>query len=459
MENVIDILKSFGIEPKKAASTNGGEWHSPCPGCGGRDRFIVWPAQNGGEKAAEAGAGGTYHCRQCGKTGDAIQFFMDFGGCSFGEACAKLGIEVKRQAPLPKKLKAPAKNRANCFAPEPEPEGPSPLWSEKAGKFVEWSHKNLFKNDAKLRWLLRRGIRKDTVRRYRLGWNPGDNGRDLYRARKGWGLPDIFKDNGKPKALWLPIGLVIPMIDNNRVVRVRIRRFGKTEPRYYVVPGSSMEVMMSKPGCRTYVIIEAELDGALVDQEAGDLVGVIGLGNSSRKPGAEAVRHLKAAALILNALDYDAAGAKAFSWWRKVFQQSDRWPVPAGKDPGEAFAAGVNIREWVVAGLPKGWTLGPSILDRKKEGEAACKTPAETRVPAAVTELAELLEGTPVSIQNTETRLRVLSPRTWSRENWQASKRISDLVFFNDDVRSYICCHPETIIRAENMILGKTDEK
>ena len=39
---LLDLVQADGLAPKKVASTNGGEYHSPCPGCGGKDRFIIW---------------------------------------------------------------------------------------------------------------------------------------------------------------------------------------------------------------------------------------------------------------------------------------------------------------------------------------------------------------------------------------------------------------------------------
>ncbi|MBZ0307011.1 MAG: hypothetical protein K8I82_13155, partial [Anaerolineae bacterium] len=41
---------------KRVASTNGGEYHGPCPFCGGKDRFIVQPDQP---------CGGRWSCRHC----------------------------------------------------------------------------------------------------------------------------------------------------------------------------------------------------------------------------------------------------------------------------------------------------------------------------------------------------------------------------------------------------------
>lgn len=45
-------FKRWGLSPKRT----GQEWHSPCPVCGGRDRFMIF--SNGG-----------YYCRQCEMTG------------------------------------------------------------------------------------------------------------------------------------------------------------------------------------------------------------------------------------------------------------------------------------------------------------------------------------------------------------------------------------------------------
>jgi hypothetical protein len=48
-----------------------------------------------------------------------------------------------------------------------------------------------------------------------------------------------------------------------------------------------------------------------------------------------------------------APGAEACGWWSKTFPDTwKRWPVPEGKDPGEAFQAGIDLRKWASDGLP-----------------------------------------------------------------------------------------------------------
>lgn len=48
----------------------------------------------------------------------------------------------------------------------------------------------------------------------------------------------------------------------------------------------------------------------------------------------------------------DIPTASNWRWWRDRYPQAKLWPVPAGKDPGEAFAKGVDIREWLRGGCP-----------------------------------------------------------------------------------------------------------
>jgi hypothetical protein len=103
---------------------------------------------------------------------------------------------------------------------------------------------------------------------------------------------------------------------------------------------------------KNYVIVESELDGLLLWQEVGDLVGVIALGNAQAHPDIETHKALEQAEAILIALDTDEAGARAsWQWWAKQYRQARRWPVINGKDPSEAFKNGLDIRTWTLAGL------------------------------------------------------------------------------------------------------------
>jgi len=288
---------------------------------------------------------------------------IDFQGLSFKEACDRVGYD-------PPERSGAQRSKKKTFSPR-ETTSPADIWQRKATVFVKHCHKELLKNKEQLAWLAARGINVESVERFKLGWNP----EDLWRERKGWGVTT------PGKKLWLPLGLIIPYIKDGRVARLRVRTT-KEDLRYYVIPGSDMSAMLlPQTGGRLkgWVVTEAELDAILIAQEAGDLVGAVAMGNSSAKPDTEAHKELSEAAHVLNALDFDAAGAKARKWWDKTYLNSERWPVASEKDPGDYFKnAGGDIRAWVIAGLPPGFR--PAPLQEQPESNADPPEPQQELV-------------------------------------------------------------------------------
>ncbi len=442
--NVLDMAQEK-VALRKVSTTHGGEWQGPCPGCGGKDRFHVWPDQNGGS--------GAYWCRVCELGGDAIQFLRDFEGLSFRDACARLEIDLPSWSTGPHSAGS-QRHAAPEFTPAAHTP-PAAAWQEKAQRFVAWAEARLGDNTEAIAWLAARGISASTARAYRLGWNPGEDGRDIYRARKAWGLPEDLKEDGRPKALWIPRGLVIPcftglidgVVDSSVVHRIRIRR-PENEPRYYVLPGSSMTTMICEPARRAFVIVESELD-AIACSAATKLAGAVALGSVAAKPDVTADAILSGALQILNALDYDAAGAKAYAWWSRQYPRCDRWPTPAGKDPGEAVRMGTALKEWIEAGLPPALTLAQDSGKETGPGGARSVVVAEApdELPPTILELRELLKRNPgVRIINTPNRYAVL------RNGKYVGGRINELVFRDPDVIAYVQHHPAAEIHGGNLI-------
>jgi hypothetical protein len=107
-------------------------------------------------------------------------------------------------------------------------------------------------------------------------------------------------------------------------------------------------------GCdrQVMVVVESELDGMLLHQEAGDLAGVVALGNAQTRPDQAAAAALRQSRLILIALDGDAAVTReAWCWWTKHFPQARRWPPIDGNDPGDMWQKGVDLGTWVKVGI------------------------------------------------------------------------------------------------------------
>ena len=80
---LLDLL-SHDTTLRRVASTRGGEYAGPCPWCGGRDRFRVWPYADRPR----------YWCRRCNRNGDAIQYLRDRHGLTYRAACARLGLPL-----------------------------------------------------------------------------------------------------------------------------------------------------------------------------------------------------------------------------------------------------------------------------------------------------------------------------------------------------------------------------
>lgn len=333
------------------------EYCSPCPFCkDGDDRFLIWPNRqnNNGELQ-----GGRFSCRRCGKYGDAITFLRELHGVSYKEACEILKIEPKKLDVTPRfkrEIKLPIAN------------DPSELWQSKGNVFVEWCHSQLMKNHAALGLVQKRGFNIESTARFKLGFNP----KDFYRDREEWGLDSEIKDDGKPKKLWLPSGLVIPTFSpSNQLLKIKIRRTAyereielynkeiadgkklKYKPQKYAVVSGSKEAFSIYGDCtlKVVLILESELDALLLQQEAGDLVYCIALGGSTKPLDFHTDQLIRKTQLLIFCPDFDKAGAMAWVKWKKIFPSIQRILTPDGKGAGDAFLAGVNLRDWLVDSL------------------------------------------------------------------------------------------------------------
>lgn len=451
---ILEIIQKTGITLKKTSSTHGGEWTGPCPACGGRDRFHVWPERRDSKRPERIGL---YWCRGCGKAGDAVQALVDFKGMSYREAFAALGIEKKAHED---ENLSPIKafSRGGCqgsSAADTKDEqkidsAKPPAWSERASALVSQAEEALMASERALEYLRRRGIGKRAAREHRLGLVA----EDLFRPRSSWGLPEELRDDGRPKKLWIPAGILIPCLSGGHVVRLRVRRRAKDGPKYYVVPGSAMDAMVL--GARSSpvaIVVESELDAIAVASAAGDICSVIATGSAQTMPRGEAEEILKTAKRILVSLDSDPAGASYFRIYAERYPQARPWPVPQGKDPGEAFYLGVDLRSWVAAGFPDGLMLGPLPQKKKEQGEAR---PTEEAAQASddLRELADLLRRHPVEIRVAPdgSRVHIRENRAWQRLNWSTSKRISELVFFGDGVLDHLFGLGVEIVNGRNVL-------
>lgn len=466
--NILDLLSSRGLHAVHSSAAKGGEYASPCPGCGGKDRFHAFPEQEGGPICQEAGVLGTYWCRKCGAGGDMLQYLVDFEHMSFADACTELGATMPRKLQLHGRLPQPPKTgHAQAFAPATLAL-PSDVWRERAARFVASRHARLLETPRALTWLAERGLDLDAVRRYRLGYlaeeqNKAGTSTGIFRARSAWGLPDkeVRNPDGTltlKKQLWIPRGIVIPAYgseghhDGALPIRIRIRRpnadvAGTDYAKYYVIPGSGMAPMLLGADRRAVVVVEAELDALLVHHLAGDRCGALAVLTNLGKPDAGAHAALSRAFAVLVALDYDKPGANGWfgpepdktpvdGWrgWKAVYAQARRWPTPTGKDPGDAWKEGEDLRAWVLAGLPSALLapqasapapLGvslPGVALTPGEGEASAPAAQHAPEPSTPTSTPEAPAPTPLAPAQAQ---RPTHPAIKSAAQFYALKRLA----------------------------------
>jgi len=266
----------------------------------------------------------------------------------FKEACQYLGKDIE----TPTVIRSDRKPRLT-WQPR-ETAQPNRLWQARAMRVVEASERWLWSPLAQahkiVTWLKeQRGLSEEAIKAHHLGFNPTDR----WEGYEQWGVAPVPRENGGPKRVWVPRGLTIPFCHDDQVLRIRIRRPRSAgDPRYYLMRGSDTKAMILGPDREIYIVIESELDAMLLCQEAGDRVGVVALGNAQTRPDRDSAMNLTNSKLILLALDADEAGAKeAWHWWGQTFSQAKRWPPIEGKDPGEMWVAGVNLKDWITAGI------------------------------------------------------------------------------------------------------------
>ena len=243
------------------------------------------------------------------------------------------------------------KNIAPCekWHPRDMDSIPSDQWQSQAWSLIQEAIDSLWYQNPDIKnWIHQRGLKNETIRKFNLGWIATNQ----WHTRESWGLPTEIKDNGRAKKLWIPLGLVIPYQINGKICRIRIRRAQDTvNSKYHLIKGSSIipTIIGNLP---SVILVESELDAFLVNQEAGDLITAVALGSAQIRPGRQLADFLNKADSILIALDNDETGARSYwSWWKKHFPKSKRWLTIKGKDPTEAHQNGLDIRNWILAGL------------------------------------------------------------------------------------------------------------
>lgn len=335
--NILELAAHIGLEPKWKASTAGGEYHSSCPVCGGTDRFYMQPYKQMSK------CKGFYSCRQCNTTGDAIQFARQFLNFSFHKAAQTVNATISEDTQY-QILKQSYSPRLITLKEPPK------KWTETATKYMEQAYTQLLHKKDTLEFLASRGITINIIHQYKFGWSPKDN----FFLRSDWGLEEQQSINGKPRKLWIPKGLIIPINKpNEQIVRLKVRRSdwknGDTLPKYIAISGSMNGLsLIGNQKHTTIVVVESELDAYALNCIVGDFIFVVAVGSNIKNPDNLTDYYAKNASNLLICHDNDTAGKKMFAKWCNLYFHAKALSTPVGKDIGEAIQKDFNIKEWLL---------------------------------------------------------------------------------------------------------------
>ena len=361
----VDILTLTGIH-KRVATTSGGEYAGPCPFCGGDDRFRVWPDHPDGK--------GKWWCRQCDKSGDAIDLVRQRDSLTYTEALALLNLNAQ-EAPGERKREEKRGKPAQRSLHKADP----PTWDQAAARAVVDDCEAALWSDAGAKaraWLADRGLIDHTIRGWHLGYNPEDQ---------------------KLHGLWLQRGILIPCFSPDWLIwYLKVRRPVPhvPGPKYMQVKGAGRGALFGLSHLsdrQTLVLCEGELDAILLRQEAGELVDVAATGSAMTRPAPQFLAHLAGASRWLVALDQDKAGDAGAVWWDDFSRRVRRVRPLQGNDLTEFYQAGGDLKAWITYHLEK---PGPGENQAPPwESEAADLLDRMNADPEAVRQFAELAEA------------------------------------------------------------------
>jgi len=299
---------------KKVSNHKGGEWHGPCPFCGGVDRFRVQPNHESG----------VWMCRQCEAHGDAVAYLVAIGRMGKADAYKARHGDVVHIGPARSRRRQLSPPSQTCNAPSAE-------WQGVAFEFLARCQNVLGGADGTraMAYLHKRGLNDDTITAAGLGFNP-----DKTYAQADYGI-------------------VIPWFVGSDLWRVNVRRPVGT-PKYRPLAGGGNALYNAdqlRPGGAA-IMVEGEFDTRLIEQFAGDLIVPVGVGANTSARLVQWIIRLALCSVVLVAFDSDDAGMAAREYWVNVLSNARAITCPE-HDPTDLWKArgGHGLRSWVVESL------------------------------------------------------------------------------------------------------------
>lgn len=280
--------------------------------------FAVWPLTQ------------TWRCfGSCATGGDIIAYVMKRDNLDYRQALEMLAKRANLEL-------RPEHNWSADREPRQVP------WQQGLRAICNDFHENLFRpaGASALAWLNARGLNNDTLRHFKVGYNP---------ASKKYGQHYLYG------------GITIPHLHQNTIwgCKIRLSQEGitawrkncwrknpqkiiKKSPKYISAPGSQQCIFNANQLPAPIVLLcEGEPDTMLAWQEVVSLgVAPVSLGSATAKLSYQWAKYTLPTQKFLLALDNDPAGRNSRAIWQAVVgERGVNVPLPAGHDLTDYYLA------------------------------------------------------------------------------------------------------------------------
>ena len=289
------------------------------------------------------------------------------------ESKKKTSVKLKETFD-PEQLKKAGVDPDNLF-----PEESINPWHDHGFPFIVRCRKNLESNQKAQDALHRLGFERRTIRRAWIGVNPDEE----IQNPEDWGLEPGTEDNGKPEALVLTNGLVMPRFNEATLTRVLIRPGDYSDAGSDVLIEGSDETPLFLPAAALIALpglpveenapcvrVNDELQALYLEQEIGDICSVITLKSPDEKPDKEAAEAALAASILLIVLPERDISKDKWDSWAKTYPNAKKLLLPRGNTLFDTRRQGTDVRTWVMEALPREFAkehqVGPDLPEPDK---------------------------------------------------------------------------------------------
>ncbi len=225
-------------------------------------------------------------------------------------------------------------------------------WHDRGFPFVVQCRRNLEQSPDLQQVLHRLGLDKRSIKNAWLGVNLQEQ-----KALKTlWGLKPKQKDT---EEITLPPGLVIPLFNETVLCRIRIFpdgwQKGENIDKSLLIEGSDpcglfLECLEEES---PVVAVGDDLQALIMEEEAGDAFSVASFSDPGAKLTDDAAKAVKETSVFIVVLPAGLKDTdKLWKDWQDAFPDALLKPLPEGRNLFEAQAKGVDIRKWLMTGMP-----------------------------------------------------------------------------------------------------------